>query len=139
MCFYYDETPDMYRQSITKARTPHKCDGCCHAIAPGDLYIRGDGLYDGKFYTLYECGRCNVDRYTIHIKELADGCREWESWPDLDGLVSYFDDYGIEDRASYESGQRWLTRFRATGNRGIAGKAAWDEWASERPVQPVGE
>jgi hypothetical protein len=131
MCFYQDESPEFYEQSIRKARREHRCEGCHKPIARGDLYVYGSGKYDGDFYDFKTCGVCELDRHRIHIMELSEGCRSAESWCPVDELGNTLPDYGI-DFSSREHGQRWLSRQRATGEMGVAPKAGWDQWAREK-------
>lgn len=111
MCFYDAESPEMYRSSIRKARKERRCDGCFKPILPGDLYVDGNGKFEGDFYTFQTCGVCEVDRNKIHEAELARGCSWNESWCPVDELAENLPEYGLQ-QSSKDAGQDWLQSRR---------------------------
>lgn len=80
MCFYSDETPEVWSEKILKARKPHQCD-CRHVIQPGELYWYGFGVMDGESYTMRWCRRCLFDTCRVIAGELNEGCDWGEASP----------------------------------------------------------
>lgn len=112
MCFYGDETAEVFHAKTRTARKPHKCDCCCSDIATKDAYEYGSGIFDGDPFTFKSCGSCELLRWLIHVYELADGCRQYESWPPMDEeMFEAAKGRGIEV-PSKTAGQRWL-KYRA--------------------------
>lgn len=80
MCFYADETPDVWREKITKARKPHKCE-CGYVVQPGEFYWYGFGAMDRESYTMRWCRRCLFDMSRVIAGELNEGCEFSEAQP----------------------------------------------------------
>ncbi len=109
MCFYGDETAEVYHSKIRRSRKSHRCDCCGSVILLGEIYEYGSGIFDGDPFCFKSCGSCELLRWLIHVYELADGCRQYESWAPMDEeLFEAAKDRGIEI-PSKECGQRWLT------------------------------
>lgn len=59
MCWCGDG-PDVFEQRTIKARKPHECSECLRDIAPGEMYVRSDGLWDGTWAHFATCVRCDA-------------------------------------------------------------------------------
>lgn len=124
MCFYQDESPEFYSESIVRSRKPHRCGGCGRTIEARELCVSGSGKIEGHFYTFRTCGACDLDCYRIHIAELAEGCRDYESWCPPDELSEHLPEYGL-DRSPKTLGERWLERSKRVGWRRLAPQEAY--------------
>ena len=89
MCFDYDETYDVYRESIVKTRKPHKCYCCDREIADNELAISFAGICSDGIDKGYVCGDCEATRFRIHLHEVHEGCRGYETWCAYGELDSY--------------------------------------------------
>jgi hypothetical protein len=49
---------DFYAERIVTARKPHECCECRRAIAPGTVYERATGMYEGGFFRDATCLVC---------------------------------------------------------------------------------
>lgn len=93
-CESYDG-PDVYHQALVKARRERKCEECGALIAPGQLYSRAKGCWDGDWNTYSECRKCFALRQAWHDTE---GC--WPSHGNLrDDVLSCLRD---ETRSTFE-------------------------------------
>lgn len=67
-----------------RARTMHYCEMCARVIQPGETYIRGRGVDDGRWWSSAVCKHCDqLAQYVIRVFDLDDGCfaediHEWE-------------------------------------------------------------
>jgi hypothetical protein len=80
MCFYYDQTCEVWRDSYPKARKQHKCVECHKAIHPGETYHRVNYIFDGSAGSWAECSRCHAVRAKIAEIEQSRGCHGAEAW-----------------------------------------------------------
>jgi hypothetical protein len=80
MCFYVDESPQVWTEKVVKARKPHKCE-CGYVIQPGEKYWYGFGVLDGYSYTMRWCRRCLFDTARVIAGELNEGCDWHDSHP----------------------------------------------------------
>ena len=55
---YDDGGPSFSNQKNCTARKPHRCNECRREIAPGELYERFTGMWDGKIDTYKTCTDC---------------------------------------------------------------------------------
>lgn len=93
-CESYDR-PSVYYQALVKARRERKCEECSARIAPGELYSRAKGCWDGEWNTYSECRKCFALRQAWHDTE---GC--WPSHGNLrDDVLSCLRD---ETRSTFE-------------------------------------
>lgn len=58
MCDCDYDLPELYSVKTVKVRKPHRCVECRITIEPGQQADKIDGLWDGKFSTLYTCLEC---------------------------------------------------------------------------------
>lgn len=94
MSSYYDETADVYSESVRKARKEHGCDACLETIRVGDYYHVIGIVYDGRAHSYKRCERCQ--RIHLHLRTLPD--RMDEVWPNerLDCGEEYTKHWGKE-------------------------------------------
>lgn len=111
MCFYYDDYPQLQSTELRTARKEHQCEGCNNRILHREIYQFTSGRFDGAFFSQRVCGACCLDIWLIHVRELADGCRRYESWCAAVDLSEYIMDSEMS-RSSREDGQAWLKRQR---------------------------
>ena len=72
---------EFYTCKFSKARKPHKCHICGLEIAPGELYYRESGMWEGDFFDRCTCKVCDRAR-----QEYLDTSTENE-----------YDDWSISD------------------------------------------
>lgn len=89
MCFEYDDSSDIFEQSVVKCRKPHKCDGCWRVIRKGEPATCCSGLFDRSWFRYYVCNRCQRLIYAIAAKELRDGCPWHTAWISPQELREY--------------------------------------------------
>lgn len=78
MSSYYDETADVYSESVRKARKEHWCRACQETIRIGDYYSVTAIVGDGNACAYKRCMRCQ--KIHLHLRSLStpgDGF-----WPD---------------------------------------------------------
>ena len=80
MCFYYEGTCEVYRESIHVARKTHKCCSCRKDISVGEQYLSVFTVFEGESDTRSVCNLCTQDAVMIHRHELRAGCEGAESW-----------------------------------------------------------
>lgn len=111
MCFDYDETYDVYRESIVKTRKTHKCYCCGREIAVGELAVSFVGICSDFIDKGHVCGGCEATRFRVHLREVHEGCRGSETWCAYAELLSYCHDTGFR-RSTRFVGQLYLTAKR---------------------------
>ena len=89
MCFDYDDYAELSESKTIVCRKPHRCGGCRKVIAKGDSAKCTTGKFDGDFFRVYECERCQRLTLSIAAEEIQHGCRWSEAWCALDDLSSY--------------------------------------------------
>lgn len=105
MCFTDYDAPEFFSQSIRVAAKPRKCCECSEPIRPGTIYELVAGKWEGHFETFATCPECYATRYDVHDREIAEGCKEYESWPPYGGLYECTEHYDPPiERRSLEYG-----------------------------------
>lgn len=66
---YVDESADVYRSQIIKARKEHKCGECGDPILPGDKYEKVTACWEGTWGTHKTCRGC----YHIRSEYMPSG------------------------------------------------------------------
>lgn len=115
MCFHYDLTNEFDSLSWVKAKTQHQCYACNLIIEAKDLCEYAAGKCDGYFFSYYLCGSCCLTTYRIHLHEIIEGCREWQSWCPVDELHDYCRETNFE-RSTHHEGQRFIDWKREAKN-----------------------
>lgn len=118
MCFWYDDTCEVWNETWRKARKEHRCDECAGAILPGERYLSYRWICQGEPGSFKECAKCRTVREIIADREKAEGCTGSEIWaplhqlseaidddaPERYGLMTYhedIDDYTVDPRAAH--------------------------------------
>lgn len=67
----------LINNSKVRTRKEHQCIGCGKKISKNRTAITSTVAEDGRVYTTYICGGCNI--YVLkHSREFSDGFREGE-------------------------------------------------------------
>ncbi len=104
MCFTYDEYCEVWNETFRRSRQTHGCDSCFKkTIIVGRVYCHISGINDGNPFTLRICARCLYQREKIHEHEIAEGCRDHESWIAVQEVGDYM----------LESGMAWADESEA--------------------------
>lgn len=61
-CYCDYEMPTVSRQSVHRARKPHRCGECGCEIKPGDIYEYAWGVWEGSAQSFRACERCHDAR-----------------------------------------------------------------------------
>lgn len=97
MSYAAEETYDVYREQIRKARQSHRCDACRCVIRSGDYYCAVSWVYDGSAGGVKRCGSCQLTH--VHLRGMcsAEFDRD-DMWPDerLGCGLEYEDEWGEE-------------------------------------------
>jgi hypothetical protein len=80
-------------------------------ITPGTLYVYGHGVFDGRGFSIFSCGVCRLHQQRISEIEESRGCRG-SSWPQLDDLAEWLDEYTEFVPSTVEEGQAELSKRR---------------------------
>ena len=94
MCFDYDDYAEFCESKTVVCRKPHRCDGCRKVIAKGESAKYTTGKFDGEFFRVYECERCQRLTLSIAAEEIEHGCSWSQAWCALDDLSSYVAERG---------------------------------------------
>lgn len=81
-----------YRESMPRARKPHRCEECHGVIAKGDSHHYATGKSDGEFWQARTCAPCHEIRKTFSCGTWVIGML-WESvdeqvFPKWDEMVA---------------------------------------------------
>jgi hypothetical protein len=74
-----EESYDVYKIVIRKARKPHTCDACKLPIERNHLYAVVHLVFDGSASSIKRCGACEVTHE--HLRELCRYSGDY-TWPD---------------------------------------------------------
>lgn len=88
MCFDYDPC-EAYTEVYRRARKNHRCDSCGALISAGSVYLNETWIFEGEPGSSKICARCGLQRERIHEHELAEGCRQYQSWIRFGDLCDY--------------------------------------------------
>lgn len=59
MCYVdHGDYSSVWKEVTQKARKEHACGCCGLRIAAGEVYMRTGSLFDGRWSTYIDCGRC---------------------------------------------------------------------------------
>ncbi len=103
MCFDYDEdSVVIQRTRLVVARKEHRCDDCGGTIRKGESHTYGAWRNEGTIWGFRGCAACKRIRDEIYRREIAHGCKPYESYvPYGDGvLAEYLSEVGPEDAAA---------------------------------------
>ena len=94
-----EETYDVYRETVRRARKQHECDACRAPIRPGDYYCAVSVVHDNVAETVKRCGACQ--RTHEHLRVLCSERSSWDRenfWPDerLNCGLEYDEEWGSE-------------------------------------------
>jgi hypothetical protein len=92
MCFDNDDRAEMYELKRVRVRKPHRCDGCGKTIERGEHATHHTGLFDGAWFSDYECDDCRRLTLSIAVEELRHRCSWSDAWCPLSELRSYVAD-----------------------------------------------
>jgi hypothetical protein len=82
MCFVdYGDGESVWRTGpkLVTARKEHDCDDCHGKVAKGEQHEYGTYIFDRSYHSVRRCARCIRIEAAIYKREIAEGCREWES------------------------------------------------------------
>ncbi len=57
-CYCDYEPPSAFSLTQPVARKPHRCTSCSRSIAPGEIYEKAWGIWDGEADTFKTCQHC---------------------------------------------------------------------------------
>lgn len=108
-----DDTFEWSRTTRPKARKSYKCDECCRDIAPGEVYHRCVGKFDGRLDVYIMCRHCD-EASRILVREchgfLYHGIRE-----DLQEHIDSHYDWAMEAARAVVGIKRKWRSFRGEG------------------------
>ena len=95
MCFDYDDHAEAYCETWRRAKKPHKCASCGHAIDRGVIYAEATGIdCDGPF-RLRACDRCMAQQEAIRQREIAAGCPSYAAVCAIQEISEHVIDSGM--------------------------------------------
>lgn len=95
MCFYNDESCDVWRVTHPRARKPHRCYECFADIPVGAVHELITSLFDGDWSRTRTCLACVSLRDAVIAHEEADGCFGSEAVPPTGEVWSAAWDVGV--------------------------------------------
>ena len=98
MCFDYndDHEPLAYIETWRRARKPHKCESCGHAIECRAIYAEASGIdCDGDPFRLRACAQCMAQREAIRQREIAAGCPSYAAVCAIEEIAEHVRDSGM--------------------------------------------
>lgn len=81
-----DDPPDVYRETVRRARKPHRCCECSRTIAAGERYQYASGVWDGRGDAFKTCIRCAALRRAV--VEVDEACPVFGDL--IGGALPYF-------------------------------------------------
>ena len=91
-----EETYDVYRETVRKARKEHTCSACKETIRKGELYCSVFTVFDGVTDSLKRCGACQTTHKHLRAVIYDRDYDHDQLWPDerLNCGMSYEEEWG---------------------------------------------
>lgn len=105
MCFDYDGSCEVWKETFPRARKPHVCCECGQTIPKGRKHRSVFSVFEGDAMTSRTCLACEYVRSIIREYEEDEGCEGQEAECPIGGLRDaireHNEGYGLLDRAWY--------------------------------------
>ena len=96
MCSDDYEPVKAYAETWRRAKKPHKCASCGHAIERGTIYAEATGIdCGGDPFRLRACARCMAQREAIRQREIAAGCPAYAAVCAIEEIAEHVRDLGM--------------------------------------------